>query len=108
MNHFLIEFNNIKWEKPQKGIKQKSFTKANKRIRLVRFTADFEEAHWCTKGHVGFVTQGNLRVEFEDKTIIFSKGNALWISEGEDFKHKVKMQTPNTAEVILFEEITLS
>ena len=105
MNDFLIEFNKLDWEQPQKGIKQKSYTKGTTRIRLVRFNDEFKEKDWCTKGHIGFVIKGNLRVEFDKETIIFKEGNALWISEGVKYKHKVKMEKMKTAELILFEKI---
>ena len=68
-------------------------------------TREFKEKDWCTKGHIGFVIKGNLRVEFDKETIIFKEGNALWISEGVKYKHKVKMEKMKTAELILFENI---
>ena len=103
MDNYLIEFDKIPWESPQKGIQQKTLLKDHKQIRLVMFDDQFEEIDWCTKEHIGFIIEGQLNVNFIEGSKIFNKGNGLCIPE--NHPHKVKMAKKKTAKVILFESI---
>jgi quercetin dioxygenase-like cupin family protein len=38
----------------------------NARIRLVRYTAGYAANHWCSRGHILFVLDGELVTELED------------------------------------------
>lgn len=36
------------------------------RVRLVEYTPGYRADHWCTKGHVLFVLEGELHTELDD------------------------------------------
>lgn len=36
------------------------------RVRLVEYSADYKSDHWCSKGHIVLVLEGDLTLELED------------------------------------------
>ncbi len=42
----------------------------NIRVRLVEYTAGYEADHWCRRGHVLLVLEGELVTELEDGTTV--------------------------------------
>jgi hypothetical protein len=45
------------------------------RIRLVKYSADYEADHWCSKGHIIYCVEGSMLTELEDgRMIALSKG----------------------------------
>ena len=100
-----VHFKNIDWETPSTGVKQKIFLKGKQRIRLLCFYDDFIEENWCTKGHIGYVTDGEMTVDFNGKKVNFQKGDGLWIENGEKSKHKVTIVKGMFVELILFESL---
>ena len=99
----LIQFKNIAWAKPSKGMEQKVYTDENKRMRLVKFNDDFIEKDWCTNGHIGYVIEGEMQIDFNRELKHYKKGEGLWINNGE--KHKVIIAKGNHVFLILFESI---
>lgn len=104
MNKNRVDFNNLEWETPSKGVKQKIFLKGNQKVRLLRFYDDFIEEGWCTKGHVGYVTDGEMTIDFNGEMVNYKKGDGLWIESGENSKHKVSISKGKFVELILFEK----
>jgi quercetin dioxygenase-like cupin family protein len=84
-----INFSEIPWERPNVGVRSKSAVRNGKKLRLVEFTAKFEEHEWCRKGHLGYVLDGELDISFSDRTESFSAGDGIAIARGE--RHKVKV-----------------
>ena len=105
MHDHKIKFDNIEWEHPSHGVKQKMFTKGNKTIRLVRFDDTFKELDWCTKGHIGYVLDGEMNLELENETLYFQKGDGLWINELDENKHKTIVSKGKFVELLLFEDL---
>ena len=77
-----IDFPNREWDKSVSGLRTKTFESNGKIIRLAEFSEDFVETEWCEKGHIGFVLDGKLEIDFGDQKIIFSKGDGISIPEG--------------------------
>ena len=105
MNDILINFKRMKWENPAPGIRYKEYIKDNQRIRLVEFSEQFNEVDWCTKGHVGYVIEGKISINFNGKVIDFKADDGLFISEGEENKHKGSIGKGEKALLILFERV---
>lgn len=99
----LIHFENIDWERPKEGVEQKVYTDGNQQLRLLRFRDSFVEEEWCLNGHVGFVLEGEMDINFNGVITKYKKGNGLWINEGESSKHKVMIEKGKQIELILFE-----
>ena len=105
MKKHLIDFKNMGWESPAPGVREKSHTGNNQRIRLVEFSGEFAEKGWCTEGHAGYVLEGSILIDFNGKPIKFEKGDGLFIPGGEESKHKGKIAKCEKALIILFEKL---
>lgn len=103
MTEYLIHFESMEWEHPKKGMKQKIYSDEKDRIRLLRFSDDFIEEEWCLKNHIGFVLNGEMKINFNGEIKSYRKGDGLWIKEGESSKHKVSIEKGKHIELILFE-----
>ena len=93
------------WENPTAGVRQKEYTENGQKIRLVEFSEEFTEADWCKKGHVGYVIEGKISINFNGKVIDFKAGDGLFITEGEENKHKGSVGKGEKALLILFERV---
>ncbi len=47
----------------------------------------------CMKGHIGYILEGSLEVNFGGNIVIYNPGDALSIPEGEGHKHMAKTIT---------------
>ena len=43
------------------------------RVRIVEYSANYLADHWCTKGHILFVLEGELETELADGRIVVLK-----------------------------------
>lgn len=105
MKNYLIDFKNIDWENPARGVRYKAYVKGNQRVRLVEFTEEFIEDDWCTKGHIGYILEGSISIDFNGRLFIFRVGDGFFIPEGEESKHKGKISKGEKALIILFEKV---
>lgn len=81
-----IDFPNMewsKWEKPGADGRVKMCFIGNKRIRLLELPPGFNEEHWCLKGHVGYVLQGEFTIHYEDRSVSCSPGMGFVIPDGD-------------------------
>jgi len=100
---YLIDFKSMKWESHAVGVRDKTFIRGEERIRLVEFSEQFVEEDWCTKGHIGYVIEGSISIDFNGKQVNFKAGDGLYITEGD--KHKGSVAEGEKALVILYEKI---
>jgi quercetin dioxygenase-like cupin family protein len=103
MTDVLIKFMEMDWEYPKKGVSQKIYIKGNQQLRLLRFDEHFKEDDWCKKGHIGYVLDGEMYIDFNGILKTYKKGDGLWIEEGTDQKHCVFIKKNKYVELILFE-----
>jgi len=65
------------------------FETANIRIRMVEYSAGYRSAHWCSRGHVIHMLEGEMIIEQRDGTIInLRKGMTYCFSDKPDNPHK--------------------
>jgi quercetin dioxygenase-like cupin family protein len=69
----------------------------------VEFTKEFVEPG-CTKGHIGYILEGRIEIDFDGKPIVFGPGDGLFIPAGEEHRHKARVLT-DTVKVILVEDM---
>ncbi len=93
MNQYKIDFNAMDWATPAAGVRQKVVEQEDKQIRLLEFSRDFVELDWCTRGHIGYVLDGQLEIDFNGTPIIYSPGDAATIPDGDSHKHKARSIT---------------
>jgi quercetin dioxygenase-like cupin family protein len=84
----LIRFSDLPWETPAKYVRQKTRTLTGKKLRLVEFSMGLEHPEWCLKGHVGYVLDGTLAIEFDHGTIEYRAGDGLILPSGEGDRHR--------------------
>jgi hypothetical protein len=55
----------------------------NLRIRLVEYSANYFADHWCERGHLVFVLEGELISELKDgPTTVMKAGSSYAVSDG--------------------------
>ena len=99
----LIKFKQLAWEIPRQGVKQKIHSNGQSRLRLIQFDDTFVEEDWCSKGHVGYVVEGEMTINVNGAMNTYKKGDGLWLEQGESNQHKVIIEKGKRVELILFE-----
>lgn len=89
MQDYLIEFASIPWESPMPGMRHKTISRHGKRLRLVEYSQAMPP-HWCEKGHVGYILEGSLEIEFTDGARGFAAGEGLFIPGGAQHRHMAR------------------
>jgi quercetin dioxygenase-like cupin family protein len=102
MDPYRIDFESLDWNSPDVGVRFKVHRQGGRQIRLVEFTREFIEADWCTRGHIGYVIEGRLEIDFDGTPVVFGPGDGLFIEAGE--RHKARVLT-NLARLMLVEEV---
>jgi mannose-6-phosphate isomerase-like protein (cupin superfamily) len=102
MERYRVDFGSMPWEQLAAGVRFKTCEQNGQRLRLAEFTKEFTEADWCTKGHVGYVLEGEMEVDFRGKTVAFRAGDGLFIPPGSEHGHKARVLS-DTVKVVLVE-----
>ena len=95
-----VDLESMPWQAPAPGIRFKAYEHNGQRLRLAEFTKEFVEADWCTKGHVGYVLEGVIEVDFHKRQEVFVAGDGLFIPPGTEHGHKAHAVT-NSVTLIL-------
>jgi len=103
MAQYKIDFISIPWETPMDGLRFKVNKQGGKQLRLVEYSKDMEP-HWCEKGHIGYVLEGQLEIKFEGEVAIFNPGDGIFIPTGKDHRHMGKVLS-DVVRVIFVEDV---
>ena len=103
MEQYRIDFESIAWETPVAGVRFKAYEQGGKKLRLVEFGKEFVEPDWCTKGHIGYILQGRMEIDFDGKVILFGPGDGVFIPAGQEHKHKARVLTDKVTAVLVEE-----
>ena len=98
-----INFEELNWEEPIKGVKHKIYKYGNKQLRLVVYTKEMPP-HWCEKGHYGMILEGEFEIEFENEKQIFRKGDGVFIPNGTKHKHRARVLS-ESVKVLFVEDV---
>ncbi len=90
--HYRIDLQQMTWQTPLSGIKSKSVQQHDQQLRLVEYKKNLAP-HWCSKGHMGMILEGEMQVEFADEKVLFKKGDGVMIPSGEKHRHKAVILT---------------
>jgi hypothetical protein len=104
MEQYRVLFDEMEWQNGIHGARFKAFRSGTKQIRLVEFTSEFVEPDWCVKGHIGYVIQGELEIDFHDRFVRYPEGSGINIPSGPTSGHKARSLTP-TVLLFLVEDI---
>ena len=100
---YKVDFKGIFWEKPIRGMRCKIKKREGKQLRLVEYSRDME-AHWCEKGHIGFVLEGKLEIRFDRETCLYVPGDGVFIPSGKEHRHMGIVKT-DKVKVIFVEDV---
>ena len=103
MEQYRIDFSAMPWQAPAAGVRFKANERAGRKLRLVEFGKDFVEPDWCSKGHIGYVLEGQLEVNFGGRIVLFGPGDGIFVPPGEQHKHKGRAIT-EVVKLILVED----
>jgi hypothetical protein len=98
--NYCVNFESIPWECPLSGMRQKAYRAEGRCLRLVEYFKSLP-AHWCEKGHVGYVLEGQMEVRFENQVQRFAPGDGLFIPDGPEHKHTATMLTDTVTVILL-------
>lgn len=86
----------IDWQNEEKtevkGLTSNLFQKTKKyndlRIRLIEKMPGYRADHFCKKGHVIYIIEGSMVVEFENgENVTVSGGQSILLSDDHEFGH---------------------
>jgi hypothetical protein len=103
MESYKVDFDSLSWQSQVQGCRYKMLQQGNRKLRLVEFSREFIELDWCTKGHIGYVLEGEGKIYFTNCSIELMPGNGIFIPGGIENKHKLHV-TSNKITLILVEE----
>lgn len=104
MEQYKVDFKAMPWDAPAAGVRFKAYERGGRKLRLAEFTREFSEPDWCAEGHIGYVLEGRMEIDFDDNVIVFGPGDGLFIPAGRGHKHKAKVLT-DTVQIILVEDV---
>ena len=88
-----IGFDTLDWESQLPGVRYKAFQRGGTRLRVAEYSRDFVAPDWCREGHVGYVLEGEVDIDFNGEVVRFSAGDGVFIPEGEENRHKPTVVT---------------
>lgn len=103
MEQYKIDFESMPWESPTAGVKFKAYERDASKLRLVEFSKEFVEPDWCTKGHIGYILEGQMEIDFDGEKEIFGPGDGVFIPAGQDHKHKGRVLTEKVTAILVEE-----
>ncbi len=72
----------------------RSFAIGDLRVRLVEYTAGYLADHWCDRGHVLYVLEGELDTELRDgRKFKLTPGTSYQVSNHGDAAHRSSTRT---------------
>ena len=88
-----VTFDELDWIDAGDSMKFKRYQQGDQQIRLVQWGRDMKHEDWCIKGHYAFVIDGKAEIAFAGQTETYETGDAMFIPDGEDFRHRPKVLT---------------
>ncbi len=86
MISYRIDFAAIPWESPIPGMRQKACRIGDRQLRLVEYAKDLP-SHWCEKGHIGYVLEGQIEISFTRQVQTYGPGDGVFIPDGPEHRH---------------------
>jgi quercetin dioxygenase-like cupin family protein len=97
-----IDFNSLPWETLAPGARVKIHSEAKRQVRLLELSRGFAEREWCTRGHIGYVLEGRVTIDFDGRHEVYRAGDGVFIPAGA--RHKAAALT-DTVTLVLVEDV---
>ncbi len=95
---YTARFVAMNWESSTPKVRQKLHRVGDQQLRVVEFERGLEHPAWCERGHIGYILQGKLALEFDEETLEFGEGEGFIIPDGKANRHR---PVPLTEHVLL-------
>ncbi len=89
---YRVAFDQLAWEIVAQGMRQKVFDQQEVRLRIVEYGRDFKESDWCIRGHVGYVIEGEMQIDFDGQITTVRADEAILIPAGRRHRHHATVQ----------------
>ncbi len=90
---YQIAFDEMDWQIAPTGARFKVVKVGDRQLRLLEFGRDLDHPQWCLTGHIGYVIEGEMEVEFDHTVVIFRQGDGVQIPAGERDRHRPRART---------------
>lgn len=100
-SEYKVSFESLSWEVPADGVRFKSYEQDGRKLRLVEFTREFVEPNWCARGHIGYIIEGRMELNFDGEVIVFGPGDGVFIPAGPEHKHKGRALTDKVTTILI-------
>ncbi len=72
----------------------RTFAAGDLRVRIVEYSPGYLADHWCDRGHVLFVLEGELHTELRDgRRFVLTPGTSYQVSDFGDSPHRSSTET---------------
>ena len=79
----------------------RTVTSGDLRLRIVEYSPGYLADHWCDRGHVIFVLEGELETQLKDGRVFkMTKGMSYHVSDSGDAPHRSATETGATLFVV--------
>jgi quercetin dioxygenase-like cupin family protein len=85
---YAARFSSMDWESPTPNVRRKIHRVGNRQLRVVEFAKGLEHPEWCSVGHIGYILDGRLSLEFEGRTLELGPGDGFIVPEGQASHHR--------------------
>ena len=90
---YKIKLDDLEWVSPGDDIRYKCYQQDGYQIRFVELGKNMVHPEWCFSGHIGYIVEGKLEITFLDRTDVYEPGDAMFIPDGEEHKHRPRALT---------------
>ena len=70
------------------------------KIRHIEYSANYSADHWCDKGHIVFIIDGELKIEHKDNSIHTLQGGMTYLIGDNTLAHQAKSKLGAKALII--------
>jgi mannose-6-phosphate isomerase-like protein (cupin superfamily) len=85
---YRVPFDDLPWQTSPAGVLFKAHTFGASRLRLIEITPALAHPLWCVAGHVGYVLEGDVEIEFDGRVERYRAGDGVVIPAGEADRHR--------------------
>jgi quercetin dioxygenase-like cupin family protein len=103
LNQYKVDFETVPWDEPMPGVRHKVVNRGNVKLRLVEYAKEMEP-HWCNRGHVGMVLEGQFEIRYDSGTEVYGPGDGVMIPSGDEHRHTGVVLT-DTVQCVFVEDV---
>jgi quercetin dioxygenase-like cupin family protein len=101
---YIARLSSMEWDSAAPGVRRKLHKAGDRQLRVVELGPGFEHPEWCETGHIGYVLEGRLALEFDNETFELATGDGFLIPQGHPTRHRPILRTDRV--VLLLSEQT--